>query len=451
MKITLFITILLSLISIKAETEAIHEECEPRNIYITIHEDYSDPTTNRPSLRVGFHSKRLCITSTVLKIEYKDEIFTYNFLFSSTHISKIFDEIKSDNYIRYAYLSEPIVFDHEGQFDYKIYTNYDSDPVLIKELTYKSNITNIKAGTKIRIMTYGDQPLNENTKEVVDAYLREEFDLIILLGDVANMINDDYGEKGDKFFDMLEPLITRAPVLMTPGNRDMSDNSNLFNFRFRFGTNMLASENNIYVINLKNISFFFFNLDYYYYKDFISKDITRRWLIDKLDEIQNILKPDFKVLVTHKPFRCLNKQLKEGCHKDVEEKYDKIEEVISRYNFDLHLASHINQYQRFKNTIFQTKYHTLTQYWDVQSFTPTTVITGTGGFVESDTDFEGEIPEDIEKIDIKVVDNAVGYTVLKLDYPLKEIGGEFIKVDNSKSVCLDPFIIPYRENKTLSL
>lgn len=427
-----------------------NSECDPRNIYITIYDDYSN-IERPPSLRVGFNTKKKCQTSIVVKIEHNEEILVFNFELSNIYITKIFDDIKAQNYIRYVYLSEPLVFDHNDEFVYEIFSNYDIDPILLKTFNYKSKVINVRTLSKLRILTYGDQPLNDQTEKVVESILKEDFDLIILLGDFANMINDDYGQKGDDFFDALEPLITRVPVLITPGNKDMSDNGSLLNFRFRFGTNMIRKENNNYVINLKNISFIFFNLDYYYYMDFISKDKLRRWLIDKLDELDTILKPDFKVLVTHKPFRCLNKLVKEACHEEVDEKYSKIEEVISRYNFDLHLAGHINQYQRFKNDIFQTKFHTLKQFWDGASFTPTTIITGTGGLTESGTEFEGEFSKDISNLKIKIIENLVGYTILKLEYPLKQIEGEFIMVDKTSSKSLDDFIIPFKNDSSLQL
>ena len=59
-------------------------------------------------------------------------------------------------------------------------------------------------------------------------------DAVFILGDLAYEIHDDFGEKGDLYFDYLQPIITRVPVIIIHGNHDMIDNGKLLSYRFYF-------------------------------------------------------------------------------------------------------------------------------------------------------------------------------------------------------------------------
>ena len=58
---------------------------------------------------------------------------------------------------------------------------------------------------------------------MIEALKKDNYDLLIILGDFAYNLEDNYGQKGDDYFDALEPLITKVPFLGIPGNNDMAD------------------------------------------------------------------------------------------------------------------------------------------------------------------------------------------------------------------------------------
>jgi acid phosphatase type 7 len=59
-----------------------------------------------------------------------------------------------------------------------------------------------------------------------------QFDMLMHLGDFAYNVESNAGEKGDDFFRKMSPISARIPYIIVPGNHEMFDNSNFFNFRF---------------------------------------------------------------------------------------------------------------------------------------------------------------------------------------------------------------------------
>jgi len=58
----------------------------------------------------------------------------------------------------------------------------------------------------------------------------DEFDLLILLGDLSYDLHDDWGFKGDNFFVLLSQLTSKTPTIIIGGNHDTFDYSNFLNF-----------------------------------------------------------------------------------------------------------------------------------------------------------------------------------------------------------------------------
>ena len=57
-------------------------------------------------------------------------------------------------------------------------------------------------------------------------------DLLIILGDLAYDIHDNFGLKGDQYFEKMQPIITKVPTLFIHGNHDMIDGGRLLSYRF---------------------------------------------------------------------------------------------------------------------------------------------------------------------------------------------------------------------------
>lgn len=62
-----------------------------------------------------------------------------------------------------------------------------------RTFTYKSNALTANSLGDLKVIVYGDQPLNKNGKTVTDSILSEDYDLILILGDMGYDMRNNYG------------------------------------------------------------------------------------------------------------------------------------------------------------------------------------------------------------------------------------------------------------------
>lgn len=103
----------------------------------------------------------------------------------------------------------------------------------------------------------------ENGNLVLENMNKDDFDLLIVLGDLAYDLHDDWGNKGDNFFAILSQISSRIPTIIIGGNHDLYDYTNFLNFRFRSPGCDVSEDNNFFHIYLMDSIFVFFNHDHY--------------------------------------------------------------------------------------------------------------------------------------------------------------------------------------------
>ncbi len=96
---------------------------------------------------------------------------------------------------------------------------------------------------------------------MIKALQDDDFDLLILTGNYGYNLHDNYGKKGDEYFQKWEKIITSAPLLLLGGRLENVDVGRFLIFRFLFLSNTIKEENNIFTMNYHNMDFLFINLD----------------------------------------------------------------------------------------------------------------------------------------------------------------------------------------------
>lgn len=99
-----------------------------------------------------------------------------------------------------------------------------------------------------KIVAYGDQATGLITS--VNKFLEtHDMDLLVLLGDYAYEIHNENGVWSDEYFDFLESIATRVPIIMAPGNHEYFDNFKFFTTKFIYPlTKHIASVNNFHFV-----------------------------------------------------------------------------------------------------------------------------------------------------------------------------------------------------------
>ena len=115
----------------------------------------------------------------------------------------------------------------------------------------------------------GDTDTYLRGKPTLDRVQEEEYDLLVLLGDYSYDIFDNNGQKGDDFFELMEPILTKSPFVITAGNHETADDSLLLFSRFIMpGTSKDNHlENNFYSFIAGKVLYYSMNLDYVVFTD----------------------------------------------------------------------------------------------------------------------------------------------------------------------------------------
>ena len=228
--------------------------------------------------------------------------------------------------------------------------------------------------------------------------MNESYDLLVLLGDYAYDIDDDFGVRGDEYFIWVEPILSKSPVILVPGNHENYSNVEMFNNRFKMPGTTSPAENNMFIVEVNTTRFIGMNLDYVGMYPSL-EDFYIKLIQDTFSDLNGNENSDskFTVFFAHKPFYCLQRY--EYCEQTVN-KFAKIEKAIYEVNINVNLWGHVHRYERldylYKDEIIQDK----------NKFS---LVIGTGGNKESIPPEENKTMTDF----VRFISDDKGYVVMQ--------------------------------------
>ena len=339
----------------------VKNNCLPQNIQITLG-DYFQNEKSEIIYRVSFmQKKKNCINKIKLLLIFENEI------------EQIFQITKKRDYkLKGVFFRSEMNYKRKFFFiDLKNLKNplkftyyFLSDEKKVKgPYFFESNILNKKKTLKIN--SFGDHDLKKG-KEIIKRLKKENYDLLILLGDYSYNMNDDNGKNGDEYFQGIEKILTKSPCIIIPGNHETIDNTLILNSRIYFPNTENPLDNNINFFYVHNLFFFVFNADYYYLnyekKNEMEKKIENIFLENKKKN-----KNYFKIVLTHRPFYC-QEQFNKPCILNSLFLKD-VEEILIKNKIDLVLSGHLHFYERMKPQ----------KNYSLKNNNYTQLIIGTGG------------------------------------------------------------------------
>lgn len=173
------------------------------------------------------------------------------------------------------------------------------------------------------------------------------FDLLVLLGDYSYDVQDEFGKNGDRYFDWMETIFTKAPIILTQGNHENFDNTEFFNNRFMMPGTREPVENNFFALEVHPAQFISLNLDYLMMnKHFLN--IYLKFMRTSLSSFAKRKISHFSFFVTHRPFHC--KANYEECE-NLSKEFRDIEELLSNEKVNVNLWGHVHHYERMKGVV----------------------------------------------------------------------------------------------------
>ena len=119
----------------------------------------------------------------------------------------------------------------------------------------------LDASTPLRAVIVADLDAGQEGQHTFDAFRKMEekdYDFVLHVGDFAYDINNDNGQRGDRFFEQMSNTITtRIPYMISGGNHEQINNGTMLQYRFKMPGcgDRVNRRNYYYSFNLKNVHF----------------------------------------------------------------------------------------------------------------------------------------------------------------------------------------------------
>jgi len=181
------------------------------------------------------------------------------------------------------------------------------------------------------------------------------FDAIVHLGDFAYELDDNWGETGDMFFRMIEPLVANYPYMALPGNHE--DHLNYTHYKERFI--MPLNEANqgtgyFYSFNMGSAHIIMMNTEVYLssnMKDQLQNQLN--WLEEDLQKAndEREIRP-WLIVMSHHPLYCSLdyrfEDLNHDCWDDANVLKRALEDLFYENSVDIYFQAHVHYYERNK-------------------------------------------------------------------------------------------------------
>nr|QGW52015.1 acid phosphatase type 7A [Dugesia japonica] len=176
---------------------------------------------------------------------------------------------------------------------------------------YNFTTTPIGNNWSPRFCVYGDLGFinPQSYSRILSDVNKGMYDMIIHVGDFAYDLDSNFGDMGDKFMRLMEPIAARLPYMTSPGNHENAGNFSNYKNRFRMPNN--DNQNMFYSYNVGPIHFISISTEYYFYVNYGLMQLLNqyKWLAEELKTAnlpENRAKQPWIIVLGHRPLYCTN-------------------------------------------------------------------------------------------------------------------------------------------------
>lgn len=404
-----------------------------RNVHITLGDFFVNKNA-AVIYRVGFMTNTFqdadCVANVKLILTFPDKTAatygttndTRNYSFHGDAVARVptaaagqrVDIDRTFGFIELTKLNNPSEFVY--RFEYR-------GQVVKGPYTFRTRI--LDKSNDLKVVSFGDHDELAGAP-LITKLTAFDMDLLVLNGNYAFDIHSDNGARGDAYFDAMEVLFTKVPVVLAVGSHEFLDNYSFFASRFIFPLNKSDTSVSNYHFVVNNTLFVTLNFDLI----FSDKDAYNAALIylkKVLDQYSKDSSVNHRVFFGNRPFLCSNyntdaKAAPTSCNV-YPLLFKQFADVLQQYNVELVLSGNQPYYERsFPLNNYQINEDGVTY-----------VVVGTGG-----NNLKAPAQQ-LSKAEYKVVDLQQIIGFLALDICKDRIHGDFVGANDGAK--LDSFDI----------
>eukprot|EP00359_Climacostomum_virens_P007149 CAMPEP_0204905838 /NCGR_PEP_ID=MMETSP1397-20131031/5644_1 /ASSEMBLY_ACC=CAM_ASM_000891 /TAXON_ID=49980 /ORGANISM="Climacostomum Climacostomum virens, Strain Stock W-24" /LENGTH=455 /DNA_ID=CAMNT_0052074773 /DNA_START=79 /DNA_END=1443 /DNA_ORIENTATION=- len=262
------------------------------------------------------------------------------------------------------------------------------------------------------IVLFGDLGTGKNaqaTKHLLyDEVNLGTFDHIIHIGDFAYDLHDYWGEIGDKYLRMIEPVVAHYPYMTIPGNHENHNNVTHYKARFQMPNNGANQGTGyFYSYNVGPAHIVLFNTEIILSNSHVNETLNElNWLKEDLAKAneERDLRP-WLILGSHHPLYCsvdwnqnlTDSRLKSNsdCGVDTIKMQAILEDLFYDNGVDLYFQAHVHNYERdaaiYKNLTVPSDYDS--ENLMINPKAPIYITSGNAGNEEGHNDLASPTPQ----------------------------------------------------------
>jgi len=240
----------------------------------------------------------------------------------------------------------------------------------------------------IRIALFGDFGVvnDESLNLLLALNKKDDFDMVIHVGDFAYNMDDDNGKLGDDFMNQIAPISSNVPYMTCLGNHEHNQNFSHYTNRFSLISETTPSGNNwYYSFDISTVHFVALSTEIYY--DIENYSLLKQqydWLSNDLSSVDRNKTP-WVVVFGHRPLYCSNVDDLPDCTTDAQLLRQGIpslgfsmDDLLMKYNVDVYFTAHEHSYER-SYPVYNESFDPQQNHTYFNAKYPTHILTGSAG------------------------------------------------------------------------
>jgi hypothetical protein len=258
---------------------SVSSTCEFRGVHVTLG-DYFTVSSNDHIYTLGWQSRSPCDLKKVslrLFIHSQLEPIIIGKPYERRYTAPKTSKVDYDRYFYFIYIHKNDLKESICQFNYQLFQESNES----EEFLFDSQLY-CKKEYKFYILGENDE--DRLGLLALESLYKSEYDLLLMPGQYVNFYQTQNGVLSDKYFQTLQPLLTKKPYLILPGQKERFDDYKMFNSRFRMpGCDINDLNCDIYHIIDDNFSIVVINME----RGLYNRKINR---MDNVRETEKILR-----------------------------------------------------------------------------------------------------------------------------------------------------------------
>ncbi|TKR62171.1 hypothetical protein L596_026165 [Steinernema carpocapsae] len=283
--------------------------------------------------------------------------------------------------VRYVYRAKMRNLQPETEYFYKVGSTLGYSQIFSFKTFPSSN-------APVRVCIFGDMGFEGGQFDDLINGVNKYYDMVIHIGDIAYDLDGKNGNTGDDFMRKIEPVASKIPYMVIPGNHEKWNNYNHYKHRFTMPDNGTPRKEGF---------FYSFDVGFVHFVGITNEFYAQKWT-DYAQEQFHWLEQDLKktqkpwiISLQHRPMYCSNDRGNNDCENEDNKAIRNgasglpgLETPLSKNGVDLSFFGHMHSYERMW-PVFRDKVYRDNQSIDSQHnvMTPIHIVSGSGGTTHS--------------------------------------------------------------------